>query len=558
MVDYAELRSKSAPWAPDTRDEWIQDCVARCLEPTGLRGKDDPTGTHYFLMTFFPKLIEKEMTPERFEYLKLLDDDRIPNLYMLTHRGFGKTTLGLGAVARMLVCRLQKYVLYTSSIYDVAARRTEAIKSLVMSPQIQAVFGHMKPESGAIIGSQFSKEAFMLVNPDNGRPLAFVEPKGAEQVCNGSLVMLDGEAVRPTMILSDDGQKRLHIGNETVRKSYEEWWSAELEPTVQVDAEPDPKTHMWKPTDDPMWRPPFRKVVTDTCKHVAAHIMQLTTSPHWVGRSFPLAEEVDGKYVLRHKIMSQAKLTARYDKFARRGELDEFCREYCCRPSANLNRSWNTGMYRYFDQKDFSGSFGAIIVDPARGAGFTSILGFSVLPSEGIFLRKNIVANLQPEDMYQACFDMANELKIDLIIVEETGLAAIIKNAFHQAASIRGLQGHIRFDWLKSQRAPGVDYGTGPQAIKVARGGATIPLYREGLVWHHESLRGSGLERAQLIYPDCTLWDAMDTQGYIPEVMERYEIYLDPKPGREMQMNDDIDDDYEECGRWSRNREWCS
>ena len=168
------------------------------------------------------------------------------------------------------------------------------------------------------------------------------------------------------------------------------------------------------------------------------------------------------------------------------------------------------------------------------------------------------MARLQPEEMYQTCFEMARELGIDRIIVEETGLAEVIKSAFHQAASIRGLQGHIQFDWLKSTRSAGVEYGTGPNAIKIARGGATIPFYRQKLVWHAKELHNAPLERAQLAYPMCTLWDAMDTQGYIPEIMERYEVYLDVRENHVMQMTDGVDEEYERAGNWLSGREWCS
>lgn len=554
--DYAEVREIHAPWAPDTTDEWLQDCVVRCLEPTGAREDGTPTGTEYFSLTFFPKTVTEQMTPERIEYLKLLDDDTIPNLYMLTHRGFGKTTLGLVALTRMFLTRSQKYLLYTASTYDVAARRTESLKAMLMAPEIQAVFGNLKPESGDVFGSQFSKEAFMLIDPDNQRPLAFCEPKGAEQVCNGSIVMLDGQIHRPTIIFSDDGQKRLHIGNSDVRDKYFDWWNSEVEPTVTVSAQPNPQTHRWPAKYK---RPPWRRVVTDTCKHADAHIMRLASMPHWVGRSFPLAEEVEGNYKVRHNVMPQTQLDELVRQFRSSGKMDEFCQEYCCRPTAGENKAWNSEMFQYFPEtKDFSKAFSFIVVDPARGVGFTSILAVSVIPSEGIFLRKNVMARLQPEEMYQTCFGMARELGIDRIIVEETGLAEVIKSAFHQAASIRGLQGHIQFDWLKSTRSAGVEYGTGPNAIKIARGGATIPFYRQKLVWHAKELHNAPLERAQLAYPMCTLWDAMDTQGYIPEIMERYEVYLDVRENHAMQMTDGVDEEYERAGNWLSGREWCS
>lgn len=565
--DFAEVREKFAPWAPDTNDDWTQDCIVRCLEPTGSRGPNISTGTYHFAKVFFPESIKKEMTPERIKYLEMLDDDTIPNLYALTHRGFAKTTLGIFFCVRSLACRFQKYVLYTSAIYKVAAKRTEAIRAAITSPQVSLVFGNMQPLRGDQIGAQFSEEAFMLIDPDNRQGMAFVEPKGAEQVTNGSLVMLGNEMVRPTLILSDDGQKRLHIQNEEVRDRYVDWWISEVEPTVEADAEPDPKTHRWvKPAKDGLWRPPFRRIVTDTCKHTNAHIMQLSTSPDWFGCNFPLCEEADGKLKIRHKIMTQKSLDARVHRFKMQGKMDEFYREYMCKPSASENRSWTSDMHLHYDdakesKKLFDDAFKFIVVDPARSTGknaaYTSILGVAIVPDKGIYFRRNVVARMLPDDYYKATFDMARDLKTRLILVEETGLADVIKNAFHQAASMAGLAGHVQFDWLKSVRSPGVEYGTGPDAIKVARAASIYPFYRQGLVFHDNSMLNQALERAQIQFPDCTFWDATDTAGYVPEIMERYEVYLNVKDEKRIEMHDDIDDDYARAGDFFKSMEWC-
>lgn len=564
--DYAEVREKFAPWAPDTGDSWTQDSVVRLLEPTGAREDGSLTGTHYFASLFFPESIKKLMTPERIKYLKMLDDDTIPNLYALTHRGFAKTTLGIMFCTRSLSCRQQKYILYTSSIYKVAAKRTEAIRAAITSPQLKEIFGNMEPMRGSQVGASFSEEAFMLVDPDTNRSFAFVEPKGSEQVVNGSLVMLGNEMVRPTLILSDDGQKRQHIQNEEVRERYVDWWISEVEPTVEADAEPDPKTHRWiKPANNGLWRPPFRRIVTDTCKHVNAHIVQLETNPDWFGCNFPLCEEVDGEFKIRHRIITQKELNARIRRFKMQGKMDEFYREYMCKPSASENRAWHTEMHQHYNDRGekLDGAFKFIVVDPARSIGksaaFTSILGVAVVPERGIFFRRNVVARMAPDDYYKATFDMARELKTRLILVEETGLALVVKNAFHQAASMAGLAGQVEFDWLQSKRSPGVEYGTGPDAIKVARAAAVFPFYKQGLVFHDESLRNGPLERAQIQFPDCTFWDATDTAGYVPEIMERYEVFLDCKgDGKRIVIDNEYDDAYEHAGEFFRSREWCS
>jgi hypothetical protein len=560
--NYKELRHLYANWAPDTNDSWVQDVVARCIEPTGARGPGELTGTHYFASTFFPKSVKKMFTEERIQYLSLLDDDTIPNLFALTHRGFGKTTLAIFALTRALLCRNQKYILFTSGIYDVAAKRTEAIRAALSSPEVVEIFGNMRPVRGEHIGAQFSEEAFVLIDPDTNEPMACVQPRGSEQVVNGSLVMLGGEMQRPTMVFSDDGQKRLHIGNNDLRDRYIDWWESEVEPLPEADSEPDAVTHRWKKPASGAWIAPYRFIVTDTCKHVDAHIMRLVTNPRWTGVVFPLGEEVDGKLKLKHKIMSAGAFNERIDKF--RYKMDVFYREFMCAPSSNESRAWNSEMFKHYKEgtEDFSNAFKFIVIDPARSVGvasaYTSILVVAVKPDKGIFLRKNIVARLEPDAYYKETFGLARDYMTRLVIPEETGLAMVIKNAFHQAASIAGLGGQIEFDWIQSKRHPGVEYGTGQDAIKKARCSAMLPYYQQGMVYHEESLRGGPLERAQLQFPDCTFWDATDTAGYIPEIMERYEVYLDAKPGSEMVIEDEYATDYDEAGEYFRSKAWCN
>lgn len=554
---YAEMRAKVAPWAPDTDDGWIQDCIARCVAPTGAWGPNEPTGTQYFASTFFPKAVQGVFTPERIKYLELLDDDTIPYLYALTHRGFAKTTLGVFAIMRALITRKQKFVLFTSAIYDVAAKRTEAIRAGICMPDIALIFGDLKPRRGEHVGANFSEEAFMLINPDTDKPMAVVQPRGSEQVVNGSLIMMDGEMVRPTMIFSDDGQKRLHIDNGELRDRYADWWDSEVEPVVQADAEPDLITHRW-PVGGPC---PFRFVVVDTCKHNDAHIMRIAGNPRWTGVTFPIAESVDGKIKIKHKIITQRQLDSRVERH--RYKMDVFYREYMCRPSSAESRIWTTDMYRRYreGEKDFSDAFKFIVIDPARSVGhkaaFTSILGVAIKPDEGIFLRENIVARLTPDEYYRETFAMARRLKTRLILPEETGLALVIKNAFHQAASLAGLSGQVEFDWLQSRRNPGVEYGTGEDAIKKARCISMFPYYEQRVVWHSNVMDGGPLERAQLQYPDCVFWDATDTAGYIPEIMERYSVFLDARK-EGTAVDTDYEDDFEEAGAFFRSREWCS
>jgi len=84
------------------------------------------------------------------------------------------------------------------------------------------------------------------------------------------------------------------------------------------------------------------------------------------------------------------------------------------------------------------------------------------------------------------------------------------------------------------------------------------PFYEQGVVFHDESLLNGPLERAQLQFPDCTFWDATDTAGYVPEIMERYEVFLDCRKAKKVVVDSHYDNEYEKAGEYFRSMEWCS
>jgi hypothetical protein len=563
--DYRDVRHHN-DWAPETQDSGVQDLIVRLLEPTGVRGLE-PTGTHLFALEFWNRSVRRHMTQQRLTFLKKLDDDRLPWLYDLTHRGFGKTTLAVIAATRRLACRRSRFLLFTSSEYKISARRTNAIRGAFMDKGMRDVFGNTKPVRYQGAATTFSEDAYVLVDPNSRGAFACVSPRGSGQSVNGSIVQLFGnEFVRPDLLVNDDGQSRKNIWNMNVRERYEEWVEAEYFQTVDVDVQPG-SDHLWHYDGSSDWRAPWRIWLIDTCKHRQAHLMKVKGRPQWRGDTFPLAREVaKGQFVSATDLMTDEQVQAMYQRMAL--TPDYWAREFLCVPASKESCYYDEEMFLYYADHDLRRRGGSLvkwlIVDPARvghhKASRTSILAVAVDVEQGrIYLRKNISEHLDPEDpeYFGAMFRTAIESNTTEIWVEESGLSGVMRNAIKQAASVHGVANRLQFEWLHSTRSPGVDYGSGDDAIKRARAAAMHPYYKQGLVLHEEGLKGGRLERALLEYPECSSWDETDTLGYIPEILERKGILLEGGgPGADFVFDEDEDEEYDECGRYFASGAW--
>lgn len=537
------------------------------FEPTGARGINGPeTGSLLFGRLFFPKAIKKLMTAQRMEYLMLLDDQTIPFLNIVGHRTFGKTVLGVIFGSRQMAMRFSRFMLYTSSEQNIASKRTEAIRAALISKEFQVIFGNMKPQRNRNASASFSEETFFLVDSKTQVPFACVSPRGSNQAVNGSIAPLGREFARVDLIFNDDGQSRRHIENGDVREAYEQWIEAELLQTVETDEQPSFVGGKLRWTNlPPTQKAPWRALFGDSYKHKLGFSIKALKNRSWESRVWPLCErQSDGTYKSVHATMTDEEVMVLYERF--KSKPDYFAREFCCKPNAPDNQCYTSDMFKYASDEDLRRRRGLVkfgIMDPARAgherANPTSILAVAVDMEKGqIFLRRNLVKNMESDEYYQALFAMARETGTVKWYIEDDGLAGVVRNAIQQAASLSGLLGEIDFDWLQSRRNPGVDYGTGNNAIKRARAAAMHPYYKAGVVFHDPSMEDGALETALLEYPDCTDWDATDTLGYIPEVLEREEIYLEGGAPEIAPVDDSQSMEYEAACKYFRSRAWCN
>jgi len=559
--DFQEFRETYAPWMPDTKDPREQEYLVRLWEPTGARGLDDPIGcgTLLFGKLFFPKATRKLMSRQRIELLVALDNQDIAFINSLAHRTFGKTTWMMIFAARQIVMRFSRFMLYTSSEYKIASRRTEAIRSALVSEDFKVFFGDLRPRRVARgVNSTFSADTYFLSDFNTGENFACISPRGSGQAVNGSIAPLSGgDFARVDLVLNDDGQPRKNIHNSNVRETYEEWLEAELFQTVETDEQPG-ESGRWSLA--PGQRAPWRIIMGDSCKHRLGVSVRWNTKPGWHSLVYPAARVgADGQLYAAHEIYTDEAVRA----MARRMKPDHWAREFMCEPTSADAVIYKQTMFSHVDPLAHIASrkgnlFRFLVVDPSRvgheRANPTSILAVAVDLGKGgkITFLENLVANMEPEVYYARMFQIARDWSTSLIYIEDSGLANVLRNAVKTHAQLAGCWNQLEFKWLQSKRATDVEYGSGPEAVKVARAASLLPYYRQGLIQHAHSMRGAHLERHLLEWPECSEWGPTDTAGYVPEILEIEGIYLEGIEPESAPFDADETDDYMACGRFFR------
>jgi hypothetical protein len=113
---------------------------------------------------------------------------------------------------------------------------------------------------------------------------------------------------------------------------------------------------------------------------------------------------------------------------------------------------------------------------------------------------------------------MAQMLGAKVIGVEETSLNEFIKQPIKNEMFRRG--SFFELIWLKTR-------GGMKKELRVKE---LVPYYRGGYIYHNASCVGiKKLEQQLLMFPRSKLWDLMDAEAYIIEMLELGERYFSPK-----------------------------
>lgn len=429
-------------------------------------------------------------------------------------RGWGKTSIvALALMARYILFRLVGFIVYINQSETAAVMQTENLKrELVTNRVIKHFFGSVKTRAAGDdeIDEQFSKKAWVAYD-------TFVLPRGAGQQVRGVIFKND----RPGLIVIDDLENKDDVMNPDLRKQMKTWLYSDVLEAV-------PQVHLnWK------------VVYIDTLKHEDALLQHLLTSNDWDGIRLESCD--DNFESTAPQFVSSDIIQKKWTAAVEAGETDTFFQEHRNLPISTKDSAFRAEYFKYYNlmpnqpiregidipkldvelQNDQNIET-VIIVDPAKTVKMHSaesaILGIGIdLTSSRIYIRDAISEKLYPDELYDAMFGMGQRLGAKVMGIEETSLNEFIKQPIKNEMFRRG--SFFELVWLNAR-------GGTKKELRVKE---LVPYYRGGYIYHNASCATiKRLEQQLLMYPRSALWDLMDDEAYIIEMLELGERYFSP------------------------------
>jgi hypothetical protein len=430
-------------------------------------------------------------------------------------RGWGKTSIvALALMARWILFRHTGFIVYINKSHDAASLQSENLRrELVTNKEIKAFFGSFKAERlSSDFEEVFSKKAWVAYN-------TLVWPRGAGQQVRGVLFKND----RPGLIIIDDLEDPEMIENDEYRKKQYEWLYADV---IKSVPRVGPAAKTWK------------IVYIDTLKHEDSVLQKLLDSPEW--KSVRLEACDDDFQSSAPEFMSNEDVMKEWEQHVAAGQTDVFFRELRNLPISTKDSTFRTEYFHYYnlppdrhhgendlklldmDVQQNQNIETVVILDPAKTVKIHSaesaIIGIGIdLNSAKVFIRDIISEKLYPDEIYDALFGMAQMLGAKVLGIEETSLNEFIKQPIKNEMFKRG--SFYELIWLKAR-------GGMKKELRIKE---LVPYYRGGYIYHNASCVGiKKLEQQLLMFPRSALWDLMDAEAYLIEMLELGERYFSP------------------------------
>jgi len=486
----------------EPRDPEIENILSLCSYSTRMTAS-----------TFFPERFSLPFAEQiHGEIFKLIDgpDNKVA---IAAPRGWGKTSIvALALMARYILFHHTGFICYINKSHDAASLQTENLRrELVTNKMIKSLFGDFRQRdvSNKEFDEVFSKKAWVAYD-------TLVWPRGAGQQVRGVLFKND----RPGLIVIDDLEDPEKIENDEIRKGWHQWLYADVIKAV-------PRFHKnWK------------IVYIDTLKHEDSTLQKLLDSPEW--KSIRLEACDDNFKSTAPQFMSDEDIQKEWDEHVDAGQTDVFFRELRNLPISTKDSAFQRDYFRYYslppdkplreqdlkltdpDVQNNKGIETVVLLDPAKTVKIHSaesaIIGIGIdLSSARLFIRDAISEKMYPDEIYDALFSMAINLDARVLGIEETSLNEFIKQPIKNEMFKRGK--FFELVWLKPR-------GGMKKELRVKE---LVPYYRLGYIYHNASCATiRRLEQQLLMFPRSALWDLMDCEAYVLEMLELGERYFSP------------------------------
>jgi len=475
--------------------------------------------------TFFPERFYAPFAENIHGKIFNLIDSPANKVAIAAPRGWGKTSIvALALIARHILFRLTKFIVYINKSHDAASLQTENLRRELTSNRIiKAFFGSVKAQNlTGDFEEVFSKKSWVAYD-------TLVWPRGAGQQVRGVLYKND----RPGLIVIDDLEDPEKIENDEIRERWHKWLYADVVKAVSR------LNKNWK------------IVYIDTLKHEDSVLQKLLDSPEW--ESVRLEACDDDFNPTAPEFMSKADIEKEWQDHVNAGQTDVFFREYRNLPISTKDSAFQQQYFKYYNlpperapreqdlklldvevQQD-NNIETVVILDPAKTVKIQSaesaIVGIGIdLANAKLYVRDAISEKLYPDEIYDALFGMAQMLNAKVLGIEETSLNEFIKQPIKNEMFRRGT--FYELVWLKAR-------GGMKKELRIKE---LAPYYRNGYIYHNASCATiKKLEQQLLSFPRSALWDLMDALAYIIEMLELGDRYFG--------CNDSIDnceDEYKE------------
>ena len=473
--------------------------------------------TRMTALTFFPERFSMPFAENvHGKIFDLIDSDE-QKVAIAAPRGWGKTSIvALALMARWIMFRHTGFIVYINKSHDAASLQTENLRrELVTNRDIKAFFGSFKHRDvdNKEFDEVFSKKAWVAFD-------TLVWPRGAGQQVRGVLFKND----RPGLVVIDDLEDPEQIVNDEYRKKQYEWLYADV---VKSVPRVGPMAKNWK------------IVYIDTLKHEDSVLQKLLDSPDWASVRLEACD--DNFKSSAPEFMSDEDVMKEWNQHVTAGQTDVFFRELRNLPISTKDSSFRSEYFHYYNlppnrhggeldltlqdmqiQQDHTIET-VVILDPAKTVKIHSaesaIIGIGIdLNSSKIFIRDIISEKMYPDEIYTAMFGMAALLGAKVLGIEETSLNEFIKQPIKNEMFKRGT--FYELIWLKARGGMKKEH-----RIK-----ELVPYYRGGYIYHNASCATiKKLEQQLLMFPRSALWDIMDAEAYIIEMLELGERYFSPQ-----------------------------
>lgn len=511
-------------------DKLLTDVLSRCTVSTRMVAK-----------TFFPERFVLPFADNVHGKIFEKIDGPSQKIAIAAPRGWGKTSIvALALIARHILFKLCNFVVYINKSHDAASLQTENLRrELVTNKYIKAFFGSVSNRSikNNEFDEVFSKKAWVAFD-------TLVWPRGAGQQVRGVLFKND----RPGLIVIDDLEDPEQVTNDEIRKGWKEWLYADVLKSIPRIGE-GAKT--------------AKIVYIDTLKHEDSVLQQLLNSEEW--DSVRLEACDDNFKSTAPDFMTDEAIDKEWQEHVKAGQTDVFFRELRNLPISTKDSSFRQEYFKYYNlppERSFTDNDlkktdaelqhdrnieTVVILDPAKTVKIHSaesaIIGIGIdLSSARLYIRDIVSEKMYPDEIYDQLFGMATRLGAKVIGIEETSLNEFIRQPIKNEMFRRG--SFFELIWLNAR-------GGMKKEMRIRE---LVPYYKGGYIYHNAShVDTKKLEMQLTMFPRSALWDLMDCEAYIIEMLELGERYFSPK-----EDPNDVESEYKELDYEKPIEDWRS